>query len=124
MNVTIKLPASKATINALLEGLTALDFVLLSRGNLPPLYRSNVRYKREQPGREKWLTAEETFAAGAGDCEDLAAWRAAEYRLHGVPARAIVKRTGKRKFHAVVLLPGGVTEDPSRELGMVKGKRK
>jgi hypothetical protein len=39
----------------------------------------------------------------------------------GIPARATAVRTGPKTFHAVVLLPDGTYEDPSKRLGM-KGK--
>ena len=123
MRVEFKIPASESTLTALLEGLCAVNCVLLRRRQLPPLYKSGVRYKRERPGREKWLTAPETLAAGVGDCEDLAAWRCAELRVYkGEPARAIAMRSGKKKFHAVVQRADGRIEDPSRRLGMEKIK--
>ena len=123
LRVGFSLPASRAMISAALEGLTAANYVLLRSKHLPPLYRSGVRYRREQPGKEDWLTADQVLAKGYGDCEDLAAWRAAELRLNGIPARAVIRRTGAKKFHALVRWPDGSTEDPSRMLGMGKKKR-
>jgi len=123
LNITLRIPASRAVLSAALEGLTAADFILLRTGNLPPLYQSGVRYKREPRGKEEWLTAPEVLRRRVGDCEDLAAWRAAELRLHGIPARAVAIRSGKKRFHAVVKYPDGSIEDPSRILGMKKRKR-
>ena len=89
---------------------------------IPPLYKSGVRYRRESPKRERWLRSDEVLEVGYGDCEDLAAWRAAELRQRGLPAKVIVKKTGPRKFHALVAVPTEtgrwITEDPSRRLGM------
>ena len=85
------------------------------------LYVSGVRYQAEPPGKEDWLTAPQVLRAGFGDCEDLAGWRAAEYRVMGIPARAVAIRTGPKMFHAVVQLPDGSYEDPSKRLGM-KGR--
>jgi len=91
---------------------------------MPPLYESGVRYKRESIGSENWQTVRQLYRAGIGDCEDLAAARAAELRMEGIPARAIAIRTGPRKYHAVVRWPDGAIEDPSRLLGMGKGRRR
>jgi predicted transglutaminase-like cysteine proteinase len=68
------------------------------------------------------LRADEAYKIGHADCEDLAAWRAAELRRAGVAAMAVAKRSGKKKFHAVVVFPDGTYEDPSRRLGMKKGQ--
>jgi len=128
MLVTLNVPATRAALMAAMEGLCHLNYVLLSRarlsGNpLPPLYRSGVRYKREQPGRERWLNVFELYEAGVGDCEDLAAARVAELRMAGIPALPWVKRTGARKYHAQVARPDDTIEDPSLILGMRRRRR-
>ena len=46
----------------------------------PPLYRSGLHYEREPPGQEVWPDIPRIIEAGWGDCEDLACWRAAEWR--------------------------------------------
>lgn len=121
--MSINVPANRVAMMALLEGLTALNYVFLSRFDVPPLYKSGVRYRREQPGREQWLTIPEVLDEGFGDCEDLAAWRAAEIRLKGLPAFVRVVRSGRRSFHAIVQRPDGTIEDPSKVLGMKPRKR-
>jgi hypothetical protein len=120
VQVTIAIPAQVSAITAMLEGLTALNFMILSALRHPPkLYTSGVRYRAEQPGRERWLRVDEVLKLGYGDCEDLATWRAAELRLFlGVPARAGAYRSGKKRFHSIVIYPDGTIEDPSRRLGM------
>ena len=124
MNASFDVPASRATLTAALTGLTAVNVVLLRRNpNAPKLYASGVRYRQEPQGRENWLTIPKVLSRGFGDCEDLAAWRAAELQRAGIRARVVVIRSGPKTFHAVVRLPGGKIEDPSRKLGM-KGKRK
>lgn len=84
-------------------------------------------YRPEQLGAdrvEEWQNVAELYGAGKGDCEDLAGARAAELRVRrGEPARAIAYRSGPRKFHAVVRRADGTIEDPSRILGMGKGRR-
>lgn len=126
MRIAIDTPARVGTLTALLEGLVAVNYVILScMRNPPKLYSSGVRYEREQPGRERWLTVDQVIQAGRGDCEDLSAWRAAELRFfYGVPARAGVYRSGNRRFHAVVFYPDGSIEDPSKRLGMRNRRRR
>ena len=65
------------------------------------------------------------LASGWGDCEDLAAWRAAELRKSGEDPRAhvAVYQSGPRRYHAIVGRGDGTTEDPSRKLGMKPGGR-
>jgi hypothetical protein len=83
------------------------------------LYDAGVRYKRERAGRERWKTWEELLRDHEGDCEDLAAARAAELRASGEPgARAFAREVRPGRFHAVVRRADGRTEDPSRQLGM------
>jgi hypothetical protein len=92
------------------------------RRPLPSLYSSGVRYKAEPKGRESWQDAPTTLQVGHGDCEDLAAWRAAELRLQGENAQACLHRRigpdGASLMHAVVRRADGSIEDPSAKLGM------
>lgn len=90
---------------------------------LPPLYQSGVRYEREPRGQENWQTCHETLKRKAGDCEDLAAWRAAELRVTGADpaAVAIIKRIRPGLIHCLVRRGNGHLEDPSKILGM-RGK--
>ena len=106
-------------LEALLEGLVRMDLVQLRRGMVPPLYQSGVRYRREPRKREDWQTAAETYARRYGDCEDLAAYRAADLRLAGIEARAIVYQAAPGLKHVVVEYPDGRREDPSKRLGML-----
>lgn len=119
MRVTIDVPATRATFEALLDGLVAVNVELMrTRSQLPPLYASGVRYRRER-GTERWQTCEQVFSARVGDCEDLAAWRVAELHQAGeVDAVPIVTRTGRRLWHVRVRRADGTIEDPSRILGM------
>jgi transglutaminase-like putative cysteine protease len=89
----------------------------LDASRLPPIYASGVKYSARDP-QERWQLPSETMARGRGDCEDLATWRAAELRLRGEPARVVVRRTGPRVLHAVVMRADGRVEDPSKRLGM------
>jgi hypothetical protein len=129
MRIVLNVPASRSTLTAALEGLTGVNRVLLERArnegrSLPLLYESGIRYEPELAGSgEDWQTYEQLLRSLRGDCEDLSCARAAELQLDGVPARAIVLRSGPRQFHAVVLRDGNVIEDPSKRLGMRKGQR-
>lgn len=105
-------------LEGLLEGLVRLNLSQLRRGLCPPLYQSGVRYQREAPGREQWQTALQCFKRRTADCEDLAAYLAASYRLVGVNARPVVRQVRPGLKHVVVELPDGTIEDPSKRLGM------
>lgn len=114
------IPPNAATLAALLEGFVRLNvWLLANHSQLPPLYGAGVRYEREA-GTEIWKPAPRVFSDRFGDCEDLAAWRAAELRLAGEDARAIATRlhSGSRVWHAVVQRANGDIEDPSLALGM------
>ena len=117
--LTISVPVTAACMEAALEGLTALNAAIIAGHGLPDVYEAGVRYRRERPGRERWLNAAETFALGYGDCEDLATWRAAWLRVHHAePARAIPIPGGPGTIHIVVQRADGSIEDPSADLGM------
>jgi hypothetical protein len=85
---------------------------------VPRLYESRARYRREKPGHEFWKGALDALGVAesmTGDCEDLAAYRAAELRFFdGEPARVRIVRTERGSFHAVVERGDGTLEDPSR----------
>lgn len=114
------LTTPEAVIGAL-EGLTAANRrIILRRAKegrpLRRLYKSGVRYRPEK--KEVWKTVDLLQRERHGDCEDLAAARAAELQLAGIPARAVMYQTGPRRWHAIVKHPDGRLEDPSKRLGM------
>lgn len=113
-----QVPARAAAFNASLEGLTRLNEHILQGAAMPPLYSAGVVYRKEP--REVWRHAADVYAEGWGDCEDLAAWRAAELRTTGQDPRAAVVtyKSGPKRYHAVVARGSGAIEDPSRVLGM------
>lgn len=86
----------------------------------PSLYRSGVRYRREQKGKEDWQLPSDTLKSGYGDCEDLAAgWRVPELWLAGEPnARIYLKIVSPMLRHIQVRRADGSIEDPSKLLGM------
>lgn len=121
----MEVPPTRGAIEAALEGLVALNCHLMAAGRLgrgkvvPRLARAGVRYKREPPRREQWKNAHEVAADKQGDCEDLACYLAAEYRVYnGEPARAVVYQSAPRRWHAVVLRANGEVVDIAALLGM------
>src|SRR5207253_9225722 len=118
-------PPIAEAIEAVAEGLVRLNVAMMryADGNgveLPPLYESGITYRREPRGREWWESAEDVAALAtrkSGDCEDLAAYRAAELRYwDGELATVAILKTARGTFHAVVRREDGTLEDPSRIL--------
>ena len=95
---------------------------LAQHPEVPHPYDAGIRYENESPGREVWQSIRTTLRRGWGDCEDLALYLAAWYVARkGITARVRLIRfskAGKVWYHAVVVLPDGRVEDPSRRLGM------
>lgn len=90
----------------------------MQQSPLPLLYEAGVSY-RDEP-RDVWRHAIDVSTEGWGDCEDLAAYRAAELRFSGEDdaARVAVYQSGPGRYHAVVARGDGSIEDPSKVLGM------
>lgn len=112
------IPPSEEALEGFLEGMTSLNTGIIRAEGLPSVYEV-ARYRREPRGREQWYHASKVAEQGFGDCEDLAAYRAAELRVfEGEPARVVVQRTGQKTLHAVVERADGTIEDVARALGM------
>ncbi len=133
LHVRIMCPPIPEAIEALCEGLVRLNVALMrhadERGvSLPPLYESGIVYRREPRGQEWWEHAEDIQGIAtkrSGDCEDLAAFRAAELRYwDSEVARVVIQRTARGSFHAVVERGDGTIEDPSRILVEQERERK
>lgn len=120
--VSMWVPVEPAAISAVLEGLVALDYLFLRTGRYPRLYEAGIRYKR-QLDPHRWASVHEVMRCGYADCKNLAAWRAAEFRLQGIPARVVAHPSAPNTWHAIVKLPDGRTEDPSVILGMRRRRR-
>jgi hypothetical protein len=121
-SATFRVPARADAFEAALEGLTRVNEGLMQRENIPTLYEAGVRY-RDEP-RDVWRHALDVAGEKWGDCEDLAAYRAAELRHTGEDPGAYVTtyQSGPARYHAVVARSGGLVEDPSRVLGMGQKK--
>ena len=116
----IQRPVSVRQLNVLTRALCALNVDWLRRHpNAPTLKASGVRYRTQDIGFEFFKMVPEIIAAGSGDCDQLAAWRAAEIRVrYGVRAMPEVVQISPRMFHAFVRFPNGRAEDISAHLGM------
>jgi hypothetical protein len=110
----------------------------LDDGVIPPIYASGVVYREEAPGHEDWLDVPAILRQGHADCEDLAAWRAAELRVAGYDVDPVIKwqwiprdlmikqgypasklpQDGIWLVHCCVRWPDGRIEDPSKIMGM------
>ncbi len=106
----------------LMESLVRVNLLwLLGHPNTPSIYAPPTIYKLESG--ERWLDIPNILQKGSADCEDLSCARVAEYRFIGVNASPVLKKTAQRVggsnlYHALVKLPDGRLEDPSRALGM------
>lgn len=128
-----------APILMCLETLTRVNQWHFRRGAAIPLADSGAVYQEEPPGKEDWDDCIKVAKRGWGDCEDLAAYLAAEFReLHGVHAECVIRvkyisaddmraqgyparhipRDGVYLIHVLVRLPNGEVLDPSKWLGM------
>ncbi len=126
MRIRLAIPDEHLTpeaLNAALEAVTRTNESLLAGGNLPlarEAIKRGVKWKPEPPGDEHFDLATTVIGRGWGDCDDLAPYEAASLRVTGVDpgARAIVRRSGPKRWHAVVERSSGEIIDPSRWAGM------
>lgn len=123
LHVRINVPPIPSVLEALAEGLVLVNVALMEYAaeggvELPPLYETDIVYRREPRGREWWETATDLRGVvedRSGDCEDLAGARAAELRFTGEDpyARVIITPTRHGGLHARVQREDGSIEDPS-----------
>lgn len=113
-----------AVLHVLLAALVAVNRIWLRTvPGIPSIYRSGIRYVRDRPGHEDWCDCLQVLEQGFADCKSFAAWRVAELRENGIPARCEVKEprllpNGMLLYHIRVRWPNGHIEDPSIALGM------
>lgn len=110
-------------LNAALEAVTRTDERLLQAGHVPTAAEAidkGIKWRPEPPGDEHFDMASTVLRRGHGDCDDLAPWHAASLRHTGEDpdARAIVLKSGPKKWHAVVERGDGSIDDPSADAGM------
>lgn len=129
MRIQVAVPEAHVdapVLNAALESVTRLNESMLERGEIPSLERGlryGVRWRPEPPGDEHFDSADKVLARKWGDCDDLAPWQAASLRHSGEDpgAKAIVKKSGPKRWHAVVQRSDGTIDDPSSRAGMAAG---
>jgi len=127
MRLRIAIPeehVSPAVLNAGLEALTKLDEKLIREGHVPTFRQAvaagKVKWAPEPPGDERFDHAGIVLGRGFGDCDDLAPYHCAGLRVTGEDpgCRAVVKRSGPRRWHAIVQRSDGSLQDPSKAAGM------
>jgi hypothetical protein len=126
LHIRVDVPPYPPMLEALAEGLVLLNVEMMRFAAehdtpIPSLFGSGIVYRREPEGREWWESAADMLTVvtdRSGDCEDIAAYRAAELRfLYGEDARVAIVPTHKRGgFHCLVEREDGTCEDPSLEL--------
>ncbi len=126
MRVNVAIPESEVSapvLNSALESVTRLNESLLRQGKIPTCsegIKEGVRWKPEPPGEEHFDHAGVVLRRKWGDCDDLAPWQAASLRHTGEDpnATAIVRKSGPKRWHAIVRRGDGSIDDPSRAAGM------
>jgi hypothetical protein len=126
MRVNVAIPethVSAPVLDAALESVTRLNESMLAKNEVPTFSKGlhyGIKWRPEPPGAEHFDHAKEVIRRKWGDCDDLAPWQAASLRHTGDDpgARAIAKRSGPNRWHAVVQRSDGTIEDPSKRAGM------
>lgn len=126
MRVNVAIPEAHVDapiLNAALEATTRLNQSMLRSGEIPTFEKGRkygVRWRPEPPGGEYFDHAKLVMGRKWGDCDDLAPWHAASLRNSGEDpkARAIVVKSGPKRWHAVVKRGNGEIDDPSKRAGM------
>lgn len=130
MRVKVAIPEHQVTapvLDAALESVTRLNEQLLESGEVPTFERAlrttGVQWRPEPPGDEHFDSADRVMKRRAGDCDDLSPWHAASLRHTGEDpgATAVVRRSGPKRWHAVVQRSDGSIDDPSLRAGMGPG---
>lgn len=125
MRINVAVPeahVSAPILDAALEATTRLNEALIKSGEVPHFdsVRDGIRWKPEPPGDEHFDHAGVVLGRRWGDCDDMAPYAAASMRASGEDpgAKAVVKKSGPKRWHAVVLRSNGTIRDPSKETGM------
>lgn len=126
MRVNIAIPeaqVSKPVLDGALEAVTRLNEQLIESGASPTshqLIEAGARWQPERPGDEHFDHGALIAQRGHGDCDDWAPLHAATLRASGEDpgARAVVRKSGPKSWHATVLRSDGSEDDPSIGAGM------
>ncbi len=133
MRIQYAIPESAVSadvLDAALETSTRANEALFAGDQIPLLStlirRGQVKWKPEPYGDgEHFDLAHQIGPRGWADCDDLAPYLAAELRATGKDpgATAIARRSGPKRWHAVVLKSDGQILDPSVWAGMLKHRQ-
>lgn len=126
MRINVAIPEAHVeapVLDAALEATTRLNESMLKDGHVPTFddgLKEGVKWRPEPPGDEHFDHAQTVLHRKWGDCDDLAPWHAASLRHTGEDpeAKAIVRKSGPHRWHAIVQRSDGTIEDPSRAAGM------
>lgn len=126
MRVNVAIPeehVSAPALNAALEATTRVNESMLAAKEIPTFEKAlkyGIRWRPEPPGAEHFDHGKMVLERGWGDCDDLAPMHAASLRHSGEDkqARAIVVKSGPKRWHAVVKRGDGTIDDPSKRAGM------
>lgn len=126
MRINVAVPekfVSAPVLNGALETVTRLNEALIRAGQSPTsdsLIEQGARWQPEPPGAEHFDHGGLIAGRGHGDCDDWAPLHAATLRVTGEDpgAKAIVRRSGPQRWHALVRRSDGSFDDPSIEAGM------
>lgn len=126
MRIVVAVPeahVSKPVLDGALEAVTRLNESLIKAGAVPTsdqLLESGAVWKPEKPGDEHFDHGGLIAKRGHGDCDDWAPLAAASMRASGEDpgARAVVRRSGPKRWHAIVQRSDGSIYDPSLDAGM------
>lgn len=126
MRIQIAVPeahVTKPVLDGALEAVTRLNEQLIESGATPTdeqLIAQGAKWKPEPPGQEHFDHGAIVAQRGHGDCDDWAPLRAARLRVTGEDpgARAVVRKSGPKRWHATVIRSDGSEDDPSLDAGM------
>lgn len=126
MRINVAIPEAhvkKPVLDAALEAVTKLNEDLIASGKSPTsrqLIAKGARWQPEKPGDEHFDHGGLINSRGHGDCDDWAPLHAATLRVTGEDpgAKAIVRKSGPKRWHAIVQRSNGTIDDPSLAAGM------
>ena len=132
MRINLAIPEAHVkapVLNGALEAVTRLNEDLIKAGDSPTshqLIARGAKWKPEKPGDEYFDNGSIIANRGHGDCDDWAPLHAATLRVTGIDpgARAVVRKSGAKRWHATVVRSDGREDDPSLAAGMPGPARK
>lgn len=126
MRIVVAVPeahVTKPVLDGALEAVTRLNEQLIKSGASPTsrqLIAKGAEWRPEKPGAEHFDHGALIAERGHGDCDDWAPLHAATLRVTGEDpgALAVVKKSGPKRWHAIVRRSDGTIDDPSLAAGM------